>query len=298
MAAQTVALRRPARDYRRLARTVFRRLFIYPLLIALSAVFLVPFFWMVSTAFKEPRLIYQRDPIWIPLEPTLRNFREALGLLHPGFLQLLLNSATITGLSVLGMVLSSSLVGFAFATLPARGKKFLFTLVLSTLMIPHFVLLIPQFVFFVRLGWKDTWLPLILPSFLASPFYVFMFRQFFASIPRDLLDSAELDGCTPLGLYWRLALPLSKPAIATAAVFTFLWSWNDLVNPLIYLSDYQKYTLTLGLAGFGSAMMSSQSATLQHFMPLSLLALLPVLLIFFLGLRYFVQGIVTTGMKG
>jgi ABC-type glycerol-3-phosphate transport system permease component len=252
---------------------------------------------MVSTAFKESALIYRNPPIWIPPRLTLDNFARGLQLMFPSFQRLLLNSFTITGLTVLGTLFSSSLVGFAFSTFPARGKRFLFMLVLSTMMIPQAVTLIPQFVFFTRLGWRDTYLPLVIPFFFAQPFFVFMFRQFFASIPRDLYDCAELDGCSALGLYWRVALPLSKPVFATAAIFAFLGAWNDLLNPLVYLNSMDKFTISLGLANFqGSA--SAPFTRLEYLMPMALLALLPVLVLFFFAQKYFVRGIVTTGMKG
>jgi len=283
-----------------LRRSVQRRLtkFIaYCCAIVLSVIFLLPFYWMVSTAFKEPALIYRDPPVWIPPRLTLENFRTGLMLMLPSFQKLLGNSTAITLLTIAGTLLSSSVVGFAFATLPARGKRILFALVLSTLMIPYSVTLLPQFIIFARLGWNNTWLPLIVPFYFASPFYVFMFRQFFASIPRDLFDCAELDGCSPLGLYWHIALPLSRPVFATASIFSFLGAWNDLLNPLIYLSDMRKFTLSLGLANFqGSAI--TPVAQLQDLMPMALLALIPVLIVFFLVQRYFVQGIVTTGMKG
>lgn len=263
----------------------------------LSLIFLAPFYWMVSTAFKDSSLIYKNPPIWIPPNLTLENFTRGLQLMLPSFQRLMLNSFLITLLTILGTLLSSSLVGFAFAVFPARGKRIWFLLVLATMMIPQAVVLIPQFVLFTRLGWRDTYLPLIAPFFFAQPFFVFMFRQFFAAIPRDLYDSAELDGCSPLDLYWRIVLPLSGPVFATAAIFSFLGAWNDLLNPLIYLNDMNKFTLTLGLSNFqGSA--SAPFTRLEYLMPMALLGLIPVLLLFFFAQKYFVRGIVTTGMKG
>jgi multiple sugar transport system permease protein len=215
----------------------------------------------------------------------------------PSFQRLLGNSVVVTLLTILGTLFSSSLVGFAFAVFPARGKRALFLLVLSTMMIPQAVTLIPQFILFARLGWQDTYLPLVVPFFFAQPFFVFLFRQFFAAIPRELFDSAELDGCSPFGLYWRIALPLSKPVFATAAIFSFLGAWNDLLNPLIYLNDLNKFTISLGLSNFqGSA--TAPFTRLEYLMPMALLAMLPVLIVFFLAQKHFVRGIVTTGMKG
>jgi multiple sugar transport system permease protein len=280
-------------------RSVQRKLanfFAYTALLVLSAFFLIPFLWMVSTAFKDGSLIYKSPPVWIPPEFTLENFKRGMELMLPGIQILFFNSAAITILTVLGALLSSSLVGFAFAILPARGKQPLFLLLLSTLMIPFQVTLVPQFILFARLGWRDTWLPLVVPHFFAQAFFVFMFRQFFASIPRDLFDSAEIDGCSPLGLYWLIGVPLSKPAFATAAIFSFLGAWNDLISPLLYLSDMRKFTFTLGLANLQGAF--SAFLPIQHVMPMALLGIVPLLIIFFLAQKYFVQGIVTTGIKG
>ena len=185
------------------------------------------------------------------------------------------------------------MVGFAFASLYGRGKNLLFTLLLATLMIPTTVTLIPTFILFTKLGWVNTFGPLIVPQFFANPFFVFMFRQFFRTIPADLYDSAEMDGCSPFGVYVRLTLPLSGPVFATAAFFSFLSSWNDFMTPLIYISDLKKYTLTLGLSLF-QGMYYTQ---LQYLMPMSLIAMLPVLVFFFLAQKYYVRGIATTGLK-
>lgn len=275
-------------------RDIIRRVVVYIILTTLSVVFLIPFVWMISTAFKDPALIYSSPPIWIPPEITLGNFERGLQLMIPSFETLFLNSTVITLLSMLGAIFSSSLVGFAFAVFKARGKNMLFTLMLATLMVPMPVVLIPQFLLFSQLDWVNTWLPLIVPQFFAAPFFVFMFRQFFGSIPRELFDSAELDGCSPFGLYWYIAAPLAKPAFATAAIFSFLGSWNDLLNPLIYLNELDKFTLALGLANF----QATNYTLLQYLMPMAILGLIPVLILFFIAQKYFVQGIVTTGMKG
>jgi len=212
----------------------------------------------------------------------------------PSFQTLFSNTIIVTLLIVFGSLFSSSIVGFAFATFPARGKNILFLLVLTTLMIPPQVTLLPQFVFFNRLGWRNTWYPLFVPHFFAMPFFVFMFRQFFASIPRELFDSAEIDGCSPFGLYWRIALPLAKPAFATAGIFAFLGGWNDLLTPLVYLSDMKKFTLSLGLANF----QSTSWTYLQYLMPMALLAVIPIIILLFFAQKYFVQGVVTSGIKG
>jgi ABC-type glycerol-3-phosphate transport system permease component len=246
---------------------------------------------MASTAFKAPGMVYSSPPEWLPRPVTLHNFRDAWKLLD--FPRFIGNSLWIAGLTTLGTVLSSSVVGFAFATLPGRGKRFLFNLMLATIMIPTAVTLVPLFVLFSRLGWVDTYLPLIVPAFCANAFYVFLFRQFFRSLPSELFESAELDGCNPLMAYWRIALPLSRPALASVSVFAFVSAWNDFLGPLVYLSTNDKFTLSLGLALF----QGTHYTQLHYLMPMSLVALLPVLFLFVIAQRYFVQGIVTTGFK-
>jgi multiple sugar transport system permease protein len=294
MVALKTSERKPSFLKQRKIQTRVVHTVVYAILSILSVFFLIPLLWMVSTSLKDPRLILANPPVWIPPHITLENFSKGLQLMLPSFQRLFFNTTSITVLSVIGTLFSSSIVAFGFAIFPARGKKVLFTLVLATMMIPTQVTLIPQFILFAKLGWRDTWLPLIVPTFFAAPFFVFMFRQFYSTIPRDLYDSAELDGCSPIQMYLYLALPLSKPAFVTAGIFAFLGAWNDLTNPLVYLSNMNKFTLTLGLAMF----QGTNFTLLQYLMPMALLSILPVLILFFLAQKYFVQGIVTTGMKG
>lgn len=263
----------------------------YVILFLLAIPFLLPFLWMVSTAFKPAGMVYASPPQWIPRPATLDNFRQAWALLD--FPRFIWNSLWVTAFTVLGTLLSSSLVGYAFAILPARGRGLLFKLLLTTVMIPASVTLVPLFVLFSRLGWVNTYLPLIVPHFFANAFYVFLFRQFFRSLPIELFESADLDGCNPFVAYWRIALPLSRPALATVAVFSFVGAWNDFLGPLVYLSTNEKFTLSLGLSQFQGIYYTQ----LHYLMPMSLVALLPVLVLFFFAQRYFAQGIVTTGFK-
>lgn len=272
-------------------RLVLPEVLYYAVLVGLALPFLLPLLWMLSTAFKPAEMVYASPPQWIPRPVTLDNFREAWGLLD--FPQFIANSLWVTGLTVLGTLLSSSLVGYAFATLPGRGKQFLFNLLLATVMVPASVTLIPLFVLFSKLGWINTYLPLVVPHFFANAFYVFLFRQFFRALPAELFESAELDGCNPWMAYWRIALPLSRPALATVAVFSFIGAWNDFLGPLVYLSTNDKFTVSLGLSLFQGLFWTQ----LHYLMPMSLVALLPVLVLFLLAQRYFVQGIATTGFK-
>ena len=264
----------------------------YLALAALAVPFLLPLLWMASTAFKPADMIYASPPQWIPEPLTLENFQEAWKLLD--FPRFIANSLLVTGLTMLGTMASSSLVGYAFATLPGRGKNILFGILLATIMVPASVTLIPVFILFSKLGWVNSYLPLVLPHFFANAFYVFLFRQFFQSLPPELFESAELDGCNPLTAYWHIALPLSRPALAVVGVFAFIGAWNDFLGPLIYLSTNDKFTLSLGLSLFQGLYYTQ----LQYLMPMSLVALLPVLVIYFAAQRYFVQGIVTTGLNG
>jgi len=264
----------------------------YLLLVGLAIPFLLPLVWMISTAFKPVGTIYANPLQWIPNPITTENFQQAWKLLDvPG---LMANSLFVTLMTMLGTLISSPLVGFAFATLPARGKNLLFSILLGTIMVPASVTLLPVFILFSKLGWVDTYLPLIGPAFFANAFYVFLFRQFFRSLPPDIFDSAEIDGCNPLMAYWHIALPLSRPALATVIIFSFIGAWNDYLGPLVFLNSNAKYTISLGLAQFQGI----HYTQLQYLIPMSLVALMPVVIIFLIAQRYFVQGIVTTGIKG
>jgi ABC-type glycerol-3-phosphate transport system permease component len=248
---------------------------------------------MLSTALKQNSEVFLFPPRWIPKQLNWQNFPEALTFLP--FARFLQNTSVITFSAVLGQLLSSPLVAYAFARLQARGRDALFVLVLSTMMLPSQVTMIPLFVIFKQLGWVDTYIPLILPNFFGSAYYIFLLRQFFLTIPRDLGDAAKIDGCGYFGTFSRIFLPLSKPALATVAIFTFMSNWNDFMNPLIYLSSNDKWTLTLGLSRF-TGMYGTTAWNLL--MAASLITILPCILLFFFAQRYFIQGIVITGVKG
>jgi ABC-type glycerol-3-phosphate transport system permease component len=274
-----------------LRSSILGQFIIYACLITAAALFLLPLLWMIVTAFKDARLLYADPPVWLPWPPTLRNFHEALALID--FVPYFRNSLLVSVLSVLGVVLSSSLAGFAFALLPARGRAPLFALLLGTLAVPPSITLIPSFLLFSQLGWVNSYLPLIVPRWCAEAFYVFLFRQFFRSLPRAIFDCAAIDGCSIWGQYWRIALPLAGPAIATSAVFSFLTAWNDYQGPLIYLNQRTLFTIPLGLATF----QNERYTQLQYMMPVALLALLPVLLLFLVAQRYIVAGIRVGGPR-
>jgi ABC-type glycerol-3-phosphate transport system permease component len=265
----------------------------YVLILFLCGIILIPVFWMLSTALKQNSEVFLFPPRWIPKTLNWGNFPEALTFLP--FARFLQNTSVITFSAMLGQLLSSPLVAYAFARLQARGRDALFVLVLSTMMLPSQVTMIPLFVIFKRLGWVDTYIPLILPNFFGSAYYIFLLRQFFLTIPPDLGDAAKIDGCGYFGTFSRIFLPLSKPALATVAIFTFMWNWNDFMGPLIYLSSNDKWTLTLGLSRF-TGMYGTTAWNLL--MAASLITILPCILLFFFAQRYFIQGIVITGVKG
>ena len=265
----------------------------YVVLTFLSMIILVPIFWMLSTALKADAEVFLFPPVWIPETLHWDNFRRALTFLP--FATYFLNTSVITFSAMIGQFLSSPLVAYAFARLRARGKGVLFTLVLSTMMLPAQVTMIPQFVLFKQLGLVDTFLPLIVPNLFGSAYFIFLLRQFFFTISPELSDAARIDGCEYFGIFARIFLPLSKPALATMAIFTFMWNWNDFMRPLIYLSSSEKWTLTLGLSRF-TGMYGMTAWNLL--MGATLVTLLPCITLFFFSQRYFIQGIVITGVKG
>lgn len=207
----------------------------------------------------------------------------------------LLNSVWIVVLSVIGQVLSCSMAAYAFARLRWPGRDLVFGIVLATMMLPMMVVMVPQFLIFKSLGWYNTLLPLWAPAFLGTPFFIFLLRQFMLGVPRELEEAARIDGCSWLGIYWRIMLPLLKPALAAVAIFTFMNAWNDFMAPLIYLNDQRLYPLSLGLFVFRGAQQFQASFTML--MAASTLMTLPVIAIFFLAQRYFIEGVTLTGMK-
>lgn len=210
------------------------------------------------------------------------------------FWQNLRNTLFVCLASVLGTVLSSSLVAYGFARIPFRGREPLFLLVLATMMVPYQVTLIPLFAVFSKLGWVGTYLPLIVPYWFGVPFYIFLLRQFFKTVPEDLSAAARIDGCTEFGIYWRVVLPLAKPALATTALFMFMFQWGDFLNPLIYLQDDRQYTLAVALQQF----QSQHEAAWGPLMAMATVITLPIVALFFLAQRTFIEGIAMSGIKG
>ena len=273
---------------------------VYVVLVSVGFFVLIPVYWMLISSVKPEHEIFLFPPTWIPGEIRLYNYPKALELFP--FMVYLTNTVIITAGVVAGRLFSSTLAGFAFARLRFRLREPLFMLVLSTMMIPYAVMLIPQYLIFRGLGWLDSPLPLIVPTWLGTgAFYIFLLRQFFLTIPHEMDDAAHIDGCSAFGVFWRIILPLSKPALGTVAIFSFLSEWNDFLGPLIYLNSAAKQTLSVGVAYWlvtSSAAMAFDRILWSHFMVVSLLIALPPVVVFFFAQRYFIQGVVVTGVKG
>ncbi|MEK8128300.1 carbohydrate ABC transporter permease [Paenibacillus filicis] len=265
----------------------------YVFLIGFLCLFAFPLVWMVSTSLKTLGDIHQIPQTWIPWQPQWGNFVQVFR--DAPFDVFLWNTCWYTLVTVFTTVSISSLVAFAFARLRARGKTGLFAVVLSTMMIPHEVVMIPQYLIFNKLGLLDSYLPLIIPTIAGSAFLIFLLRQFYMGISRELDEAVKIDGGGYFILYFRIILPLSLPAMVTAGILEFMYRWKDLMGPLIYLNTRDKYPLSLGLANFTAAF----GQTPWHLlMAASLIAVLPPLLLFFFMQKYFIRGIVISGSKG
>lgn len=262
------------------------------ILTGLSLIMLMPLLIMVTTGLKTVGEIFQYPPTLFPKHPVFSNYVDMFAKLN--FFSYFKNSMIISGLVVVGTILSSALVAFGFSRYRAPGKKALFMILLSTMMIPYPTVMIPQFILFNKINWINTFYPLIVPSFFGSAYMVFMLKQFFGSLNNALFDAARIDGCSEFRCFWNIALPLSKPAVATVAIFSFVWSWDDLLSPVIYLNSTEQYTLPVMLAGLSSKFYIPPWNTM---MVAALYTALPSVLIFIFCQKYFVEGIVTTGMK-
>ncbi|PAE42861.1 carbohydrate ABC transporter permease [Bacillus sp. 7884-1] len=263
------------------------------ILILGSLLILSPIWWMIATSLKDMKEIMTYPPTFIPKEWHWENY---LTTLQKGpFLQYTLNTLFITFFVVIGNVVANSFIAYGFAKIQFKGRNVLFACVLATMMIPGFVTLVPQYVIYAKLGWLNTYLPLILPAFFGSAFNIFLLRQFFLTIPNELIEAAKIDGANHLYIWWKIFIPLAKPAIATVAIFSFNGAWNDFLGPLLYINDESLYTLQLGMQIF-----KGQNDTQWNFlMAGSIMVLLPVITIFFFFQRYFIEGMnLTAGSKG
>lgn len=268
---------------------VFRIGLIYAALVALGALFSTPVVWMVSSSLHKLPDVFAQPFHWIPAVPQWSNYVRAVTILPVG--RFLLNTVIITAPVMVATVLSSALVAYGFSRFRFPGRDFLFSLCLGTMMLPGQVTMIPLYILFARLGWVDTYLPLIVPSLFGSPFYIFLLRQFFMTIPRDSEEAAFIDGASRLRIWWSIILPQARPALATVLIFTFIGTWNDFFGPLLYLNSPDKATLTLGLNLMKTQVLGSGVVEWNVLMAASLLVLLPNVILFFLAQRHFISGI-------
>lgn len=272
---------------------VVHRFVIYLILIAGSVAMIFPFAWLIRSSLMSTAQIFTFPPEWIPRPFEWSNYSDALTVVP--FFRYFLNTMLIEVTVVSGVVITSAMAGYSFARLKWPGRNLMFGLLLSTLMLPYAVTLIPTFVLWKSLGAINTYWPLIVPAwFGGGAFNIFLLRQFFSTIPKDLDEAAYMDGASPLTVLWKIMLPLSKPALIVILIFTFIGTWNDFLGPLIYLSDSNKFTLALGLASFKGM----YNAQWGYLMAASTAIVAPIIVLFFIGQRYFIEGITLTGIKG
>ena len=278
-------------DANAMRRMGFRALH-YALVWGVALLILVPFAWMISCSLKEPAQVFQMPPKWMPHPVRWDNYSKAFD-----YMPVLLytrNTVLITALCILGYLSSGSLVAYSFARLRWPGRDKWFFVLLATMMLPPQVTIVPLYVVFRNLRWIDTYYPLIVPAYLTGwAFFIFLMRQFFLTIPQELTEAAKVDGASHFRIYSTLILPLSKPVLATVAIFGFMLHWNDFFGPLIFLASDTKFTLALGLMTFASKHQSEWGIL----MAVSIIMLIPTLLVFFFCQRYFVEGIALTGTK-
>lgn len=273
-------------------RSIAYYVYIYGLLVLGAAALMVPFFFLVSGSLKTDQELSDLGQL-LPSEFQWQNFRDALEMMD--FWPALANTTVVTTLSVIFQVISSSMIGYGFARYRFRGRNALFAIMLATMMLPAQVTMIPVFLLFRSLGWIDSFLPLIVPALFGSPFFVFMFRQFFLQMPEELLEAARIDGASAWMIYWRLMLPLSTPVIAIVAIYTFMFTWNDFMAPLIYLNSPGNRTLALALNSFsGQYGVEFRNLLLAA----SFVTMLPCIVLFFAAQKYFVDTGATAGLKG
>ncbi len=261
-------------------------------LIALSFVFILPFLWLLSTSLKPDDQIFAFPPVWIPRPVIFDHYVRGMNFIP--FWTYLTNTLIYCGATIFGTVLSSSMAAYSLARINWPGKNILFAILIGIMVVPGQVTLIPQFLIFRSLGWIDTLLPLIVPSFFGVPFFIFLLRQFFLTIPRELSEAARIDGAGEWTIYSQIMLPLARPALATVGLFTFLNAWNDFLGPLVYLNSQTNYTLSIGLQQFRG----QYDSLWGPLMAVTTVMTIPVIVAYFFAQRTFIQGITLTGIKG
>lgn len=270
---------------------LFLKLFLYVLLIAGAVVMVFPFVWMISTSLKTVGAIAEMPPRIIPKPLDFSNYETVWNKVN--FARYTLNSFIIVGLDMVGALISSSLVAFGLAMFDFKLRNVIFVVMLATMMVPGQVTMIPTYLIWKQFRVLDTWYPLIIPSYLGGAFGIFLMHQYMKSLPKELYESAVIDGCSPPGIFFRIYLPLSKPALSALGVFTFMGVWNNTVGPLIYLQTRSKYTLPLGLL-----FLKSENVNQALMMAGAVIITLPVVIVYLLAQKHFVQGIASTGLKG
>lgn len=271
----------------------------YTALIVLAITFVLPFVWMVVSALKNDPQVYTIPPVWIPNPAFWENFSKAWSQLD--FNRFAFNSIFLYGLPVtFGVTISSSFIAYGFARLQWPGRDWLFGIVLATLMIPYAVTMVPLFIIWRNFGLTNSYWPLVIPAFFGSAYGIFLLRQFYLTIPQELSDAARIDGANELGIWWRIILPLAKPALTVVALFTFIGTWNDYLGPLIYINKTEFFPIALGvnqmrLAATG---MGTSANVYPYLMAISTIVTVPVIVLFYLAQRTFIEGVTTTGLKG
>lgn len=265
----------------------------YSTLLVFSFFFILPWVWMISTSLKNPPELVVWPPIWIPNPIRFDNYPTAFR--EAGFSTYLINTLVVAIPSVIGALLSNALAAYGFARVRWPGRDAIFAVVLATMILPSFVTFIPLYIIFRKLNWIDTYLPLVVPTFLGNPFFIFLLRQFFMGLPVELSDAARVDGASELGIFRQIILPLAKPALAVVALFQFIGSWNDYFGPLIYLNNKQLYTISLGIANMQRSYGFTNFAWI---MAATVMSVLPIIILFFFAQRTFIEGIALTGLKG
>ena len=286
MATQAIAIKK-----KKSTSAIVRKVLLYVLLIIIGIIMVVPFLWMISTSLKEQYDTVKIPPVWIPNPPRWQTDVDLFT--QQPMLQFMLNTIKIVFFVVLGQLFFSSLAAYSFARIKFKGRTVMFFFYIATLMVPGQVTMIPTYLMFAKVGLVDNHIVLILPAFF-SAFGVFLLRQFFMSLPKELEEAAEIDGCNPFTTYYRIMLPLIVPAMLTLGVFTLMNTWNDYMGPLIYLTTPEKYTMTVGIAYFKGVYTTQWNLVMAG----SVLSVIPILVAYLCAQKYFVEGIAFSGVKG
>jgi len=288
----TIKQTAPRQYFRKPAGYYIGRILLYAVLITGAAIFAIPLIWMISSSIKPGYQVYAMPPQWIPDKIVLDGYinpwtKFTMGTFYKNTIILVVANTVLT-------LISSSIVAFAFARMRFRGRDILFVVVLSTLILPPQVTLIPTYWLFARLGWINTFLPLIVPALFGAPFNIFLLRQYFMGIPLEMDDAARIDGCGWFAIYWRIIVPLSSPALGVVAIFSSTYWWLEFFQPLIYLNTAENFPLSLGLQLINNRNYNDVQATFA----MTLIALLPIIILFFIAQKLYIQGIVVSGVKG